>query len=231
MIGIAARLLVSGGMEVWGSDMNDYCIALKAALDACFTAQDAATAAWHETPPGEPACTDAATLENLRNLVLREHLRNFQLWHVEDQARRRDVPDAFIADCKRRIDLLNQQRNDSIESVDACLCAGFAGRLPDGGCSRRNTETVGAAADRISILALKIYHMEEQSRRADSTPAHRETCGRKLEVLRKQRETLIRSVMELIDEYAAGRKTPDMYYQFKMYNDPALNPELHKRRD
>ena len=211
--------------------MNEYFIVLKAALDACFTVQTAATTAWHEAQPEEPACTDAGTLENLRNLVLREHLCNFKLWHVEDQARRRDVPEAFIADCKRRIDLLNQQRNDSIEAVDACFCAGLVGRLPAGGSPRRNTETVGMAIDRISILALKIYHMEEQTRRTDSTPVHREACGRKLELLQKQRETLIRSLMELIDEYGAGQKTPDMYYQFKMYNDPSLNPELHKRRD
>ncbi len=211
--------------------MHEYFLVLKAALEACFTVQSAATKAWHEAQPEEPPCTEAGTLENLRNLVLHEHLCNFRLWHVEDEARRQDVPDAFIADCKRRIDRLNQQRNNGIEAVDACFCAGLVGRLPAGGSPRRNTETVGMAIDRISILALKIYHMEEQTRRTDSAPAHREECARKLDVLQKQREALIRSLVELIDEYAAGQKTPDMYYQFKMYNDPALNPELYRHRE
>ena len=210
--------------------MNKDVVEIEAALERCFAAQETATAKWHETEPEELNCSEEQTLENLRCLVLAQHRCNFLLWHVEDTARRRDVPDSVIADCKRQVDALNQKRNDGMEKVDQCLVRLLEPLLPASAEPRRNTETAGMAVDRLSILALKIYHMEEQTRRTDVGPEHIQTCAGKLAVLRQQRDDLRRAVLELIGDYAAGRKVIALYSQFKMYNDPTLNPELYARR-
>ena len=208
--------------------MNDAVKDIQAALEECFAAQTYATLLWHEAEPGEPEGTSECSLENLSNLVLAQHCYNFMLWHVEDSARRRDVPDSVIADCKRRVDALNQKRNDWMERVDACLSRLLTPHLPKDAAPRRNTETVGMAVDRLSILALKIYHMEEQTMRKDVGPDHIAACAEKLRVLHTQREALAGAVLELIEDYALGKKTIALYSQFKMYNDPSLNPEMYR---
>jgi hypothetical protein len=187
---------------------------------------------WHFGDPvyddeGEPA-DDLCGEAGLRELVGRQHWANFKLWHVEDRARRKDVDAKVIADCKYAIDKLNQKRNDLIERVDECLIAMLAPNLPEDGADRYNTETVGAALDRLSIQALKIYHMKEQCRRKDVDEGHIDTCSVKVVTLQQQHDDLGRAIFELIDEYAAGSKRPKVYFQFKMYNDPRLNPELYK---
>ena len=207
--------------------MKEVILEIKAALETCFTGQVHSTAYWHEREPEMPVCSDEHTAENLRNLALLQHFFNFRLWHVEDEARRRDVDDSVIADCKRRIDGLNQRRNDAIEAVDRCLVDILAPALPQSATNRQNTETAGMAVDRMSILALKIYHMEEQTRRKDADKAHVEACSHKLAVLRRQRQDLMRSILELVSDYGAGHKVPVLYSQFKMYNDPTLNPSLY----
>ncbi|WP_419787614.1 DUF4254 domain-containing protein [Pseudodesulfovibrio sp.] len=186
---------------------------------------------WHFGEPvyeGEPA--DLRGERGLRELVARQHWTNFQLWHVEDRARRKDVDAHVIADCKYAIDKLNQQRNDLIERVDECLIDLISPLLPSEAAERYNTETVGAALDRLSIQALKIYHMKEQCNRKDVDDGHRNACGDKVLTLTGQHEDLERAVLELLDEYMEGTKKPKVYFQFKMYNDPALNPELYQNK-
>lgn len=209
--------------------MNAASLELKAALEAGVTAQTTSTAAWHDSEPELPVCSDEHTLENLHNLILREHYYNFLLWHTEDEARRRDVDDSLIADCKRRIDGLNQKRNDAIEEVDRCLYSLLEPHVSRTATARQNTETVGMAVDRLSILSLKIYHMEEQTRRRDVPEKHVATCSEKLGVLQRQRKDLFRAVLELVTDYFSGAKVPALYAQFKMYNDPKLNPALYGR--
>ncbi len=202
---------------------------LKDLLRQAWTAQLTSVALWHEEDA--PADLPERPGDGLVELVLRQHLKNFLLWHVEDRARRKDVDDSVITGCKREIDGLNQQRNDLMEQVDAWLVravATFAAQkdLPED--SRRfNTETLGAALDRLSILSLKIFHMREQTGRADVAVEHLESCRDKLALLEAQHRDLCRSVLELIDDYALGVKSPRVYFQCKMYNDPALNPELY----
>lgn len=210
--------------------MNERIVEMKATLEACFTVQKIATAAWHETDVDEPDFDGEYSMENMRNLVMRQHAKNFQLWHVEDNARRLDVSDSVIAACKRDIDKLNQKRNDFIEELDRCLNSLLQPALPTDAEQRINTETVGMALDRLSILSLKLYHMEEETRRIDVSAEHIENCRKKLDVLEKQHAALSRAVLELVDEYAAGSKVPASYYQFKMYNDPELNPQLYNRK-
>lgn len=207
---------------------TDIFLALSQALPACFARQATATAQWHEAEAADVPFTEEATLANLPQLVLAQHQCNFRLWHVEDTARRTDVDDTVIATCKRTIDGLNQRRNDLMEKVDTCLTALMAPALPHANNPGLNTETLGMAVDRLSILALKVYHMEEQTLRTDVDAAHKANCTQKLETLVQQRTALERAVLCLLEEYREGRKTPMVYHQCKMYNDPSLNPELYK---
>lgn len=204
---------------------------LRVAVDA----MDQATAAWHDAEPELPSMdsltsAEGPTLEELRRLIEAEHLTNFKLWHEEDEARRDDAGFEHVARCKRRIDGLNQRRNDGIERVDACLVALVEPLLPEDGGRRMNTETLGGALDRLSILSLKRFHMREQAERPGASEEHRQTCVRKLEILDTQRSDLLTAALELLDDYARGLKRPRVYRQFKMYNDPALNPALQARK-
>lgn len=208
---------------------------LKEELKNCFAAQNAATTEWHINIPSclndicaSPIYTNPAHTEHLLPLALAQHYMNFLLWHTEDQARRTDVDDTAIAACKRRIDQLNQQRNDFMEKVDACLVAVSAPYLP-GKVFRYNTESMGSAVDRMSIFSLKIYHMREQTGRNDVDERHIASCEKKLTVLKEQRRDLEKAIFDLIDDFAAGRKAPKVCRQFKMYNDPDLNPALYTK--
>jgi len=157
------------------------------------------------------------------------HRCNNLLWDEEDQARRRAVPDAAIAANKRAIDGYNQRRNDAIERIDEALLARLADVTPSAH-AWHNSETAGAMIDRMSILALKVFHMAEQTRRTDATPEHVATCQEKLARLRLQREELGRCLDALLAKAARGEAFWKVYRQFKMYNDPALNPYLYGKR-
>lgn len=210
---------------------------IRSMLAQSFSAQENAVAEWHRRDPGfsadSSAPAEADDAAGFLDLLARQHWCNFRLWHVEDRARRKDAGPQLIADCKYAIDKLNQERNDMIERLDMFLVRAFSPILPaerPGERARYNTESIGVALDRGSILALKIFHMNEQAERAGVTPAFVEECRRKLAVLGEQRADLAFSVDDLVAEYATGAKRPKVYYQFKMYNDPRLNPELYSRK-
>lgn len=179
--------------------------------------QAAWTARWH----AEPA---TAAGEGLPRLVSENHLRNFLLWHEEDVARRDDLGSERVVRAKRAIDRFNQERNDFIEEIDRFLVA--ACRPPESGVPR-NSETPGMIIDRLSILALKEYHWREQVERGDVPASQRTACAEKLARITRQRAELAQSLAELLAEVAAGRRTFGVYWQCKMYNDPALNPQLY----
>lgn len=173
---------------------------------------------WHVSEP-------AAQGEGFPGLVAQNHLRNFQLWHEEDVARRNDLGFERVFQAKRAIDKFNQERNNFIEEMDKVLVAAL--QPAESGCPR-NSETPGMIIDRLSILALKEFHMREETVRADASPAHREACGAKLARIVRQRADLTQSLAELLADVSASRRTFTVYYQFKMYNDPALNPQLYR---
>lgn len=153
------------------------------------------------------------------------HRFNTLLWDEEDQARRRDVPDALIAANKRAIDRCNQRRNDAIESLDAVLLDRL-GQVTVRPEAEPGSETPGAMIDRLSILSLKIHHMHLQAIRDDAHTAHRDRCRERHAVLQRQRADLALALARLLDRTARGEAFFRVYRQFKMYNDPALNPYL-----
>jgi len=180
---------------------------------------------WHEGPIDNP-------YEGFMGLVCSQHEQNFRLWHQEGVARSPDASDAEIAQVKRTIDKLNQRRNDLIEKLDEALLEKLtrAGVVPKPEAGL-NTETRGSAIDRLSILALRIYHMEEQAQRSDADQEHRERARARLVVLYRQHEDLSCALGELLEDLFAGRKILKLYRQFKMYNDPTLNPYLYNARN
>ena len=148
-------------------------------------------------------------------------------WHLEDIIRDPQIDPAAALGIKRRIDRSNQERTDMVEYIDSYLMDKYRDVRPAAD-ARLNTEPPAWAIDRLSILALKIYHMERETERGDD--AHRDACRRKLAVLREQRADLSRAIEELIEDIEAGRKYMKTYKQMKMYNDPALNPVLYARK-
>ncbi len=179
-------------------------------------------AQWHEGPI-ENKFTD------LLATVCTQHSFNYQLWHEEDIARSPDVSDQEIARVKRSIDRFNQQRNDWIEKLDdqiAELLASHA--VTPSADAKLNTETPGSAIDRLSIMSLRLYHLREQLDRADVDQQHRESVQQKINVCLLQQSELAKSLQQLIDDLFAGEKRHLTYRQFKMYNDPTLNPYLYQ---
>ena len=177
---------------------------------------------WHiESPEKTPSGL------TLNPFALELARRNHMLWHEEDKARRTDVDDSLIATVKRAIDRLNQQRNDLIEHLDEAILARVS-LVAKGTAETINSETPGSIVDRISILSLKIFHMDEDCRRSAISAEHRERSLNRYEVLRQQRKDLYGSLVQLMDDYINGRKQMKLYKQFKMYNDPTLNPELYR---
>jgi len=162
-------------------------------------------------------------------VVCQQHQFNFQLWHEEDLARSSDVSDNRIAAVKRAIDRFNQQRNDAIERIDETLLHMLesAGVLAEAD-ARLNSETPGSAIDRLSIMALRVYHFEEQLDRDDVDHAHRERVAERLARCHVQHADLSQSLAELLSDLFTGRKLLKVYRQMKMYNDPTLNPHLYR---
>ena len=147
-------------------------------------------------------------------------------WHLEDIIRDPRIDPVEALKIKRRIDKSNQVRTDMVEYIDSYMLDKYKNIDVQPG-ARINTETPAWAIDRLSILALKIYHMRQEVLRKDVDEAHRAACQQKLDVLLSQQVDLSTAIEELIEDIEAGRKYMKTYKQMKMYNDPALNPVLY----
>ncbi|MDE6927539.1 MAG: DUF4254 domain-containing protein [Muribaculaceae bacterium] len=150
-------------------------------------------------------------------------------WHLEDIIRDPNIDPVEALALKRRIDRSNQDRTDMVEEFDTYFREKFAGVsvAPD---ATINTESPAWALDRLSILALKIYHMQAEANRTDADAAHRSRCAAKLAVLLEQRSDLVTAIDQLLADMAAGRKYMKVYRQMKMYNDADTNPVLYAKK-
>lgn len=149
-------------------------------------------------------------------------------WHLEDIIRDPAIDPVEALALKRRIDRSNQERTDLVERIDSYFYEQFHGIRPIAD-ARINTESPAWAVDRLSILHIKIYHMQEQVNRQDVSQEQHDKCADKLKVLHEQLKDMTTSITELLEDYAAGRRIMKVYRQMKMYNDPSLNPVLYKK--
>lgn len=147
-------------------------------------------------------------------------------WHLEDIIRDPQIDPVHALEIKRRIDRSNQVRTDMVEYIDSYMLDKYKDVVVAAD-AKINTETPAWAIDRLSILALKIYHMAQEVSRDDASDEHRAACQKKLDVLLAQRVDLSTAIEELIEDIESGRKYMKTYKQMKMYNDPALNPVLY----
>ncbi len=200
---------------------------------ATFTQmQTELVARWHveaidRGPVGNPYASEPTSL---MFIVCQQHQFNYLLWHEEDIARSPDVSDAEIASVKRNIDRYNQQRNDWIEKIDDWITDDLTAQsIVPHSQSPLNTETPGSATDRLSIMSLRIYHLNEQLERSDIDDAHRDKVQHRLAICRLQHADLSQSLQQLLADIYAGTKRHRTYRQMKMYNDPTLNPYLYNR--
>lgn len=150
-------------------------------------------------------------------------------WHLEDIVRDPDIDPIEALAIKRRIDRSNQDRTDMVEELDSWFRSRFSNVTPLADATI-NTESPAWALDRLSILALKIWHMREQALRNDASAEHIATCKGKLDVLEEQRTDLSTAIDQLLDDIADGKKYMKVYRQMKMYNDPSTNPVLYGRK-
>lgn len=147
-------------------------------------------------------------------------------WHMEDEVRDPSIDPTKGLQWKRRIDQSNQERTDTVEYIDSYYLDKFKDVLPLSNATI-NTESPAWALDRLSILALKIYHMQLEANRSTASPEHRSQCNKKLHVLLEQRTDLSSSIDQLLNDISQGKKYMKVYKQMKMYNDPSLNPILY----
>jgi hypothetical protein len=190
---------------------------------AIVSLQDQLTQSWHSTPD----LIDNPPDQWLA-LVARQHRANFDLWHIEDEARTPKASDAQLADVKRRIDSTNQHRNDLAEELDRTLLDWLAPQKLPHEKAPLHSESPGLIIDRLSILALKIYHTREEAERPDASTEHAERNHARLLILEEQRTDLARCLDILWREAMAGSRRFKLYRQLKMYNDPTLNPAIYR---
>ena len=165
--------------------------------------------------------------QGFAGLVEMNHAYNYQLWHAEDRARRNDMGHEFVYLAKREIDDCNQKRNNLMEAMDEWL---FTQLNPAASTHCPvHSETPGMMIDRLSIMALKAYHMDIQVSRTDVDETHRLLCQKKLDTILAQQKQLSACLEQFVSEIIAHTRTFRVYHQFKMYNDPALNPQLYSK--
>ncbi len=166
---------------------------------------------------------------DIRHLLYLKNWIDTVQWHFEDIIREPDIDPAEALLLKRRIDASNQERTDMVEYIDGYFLDKYKNISIKPG-AKINTESPAWAIDRLSILALKIYHMRQETLRTDVSEEHRAACQKKLDVLLEQRVDLSTAIDELLADIEAGEKYMKVYKQMKMYNDPNLNPVLYGKK-
>lgn len=192
----------------------------------CYRIFEQATKAYHASDDVNTAIHNPYEVKSIEFYLYLKNWIDAVQWHLEDLIRNPDIDAKEVVELKRRIDKSNQDRTDLVELIDSFFLDKYKNVkvLPQ---ATINTESPAWAIDRLSILALKIYHMKEECSRTDATPEHKARCCDKLKVLQEQKEDLIVALEQLLADIKAGRKRMKVYKQMKMYNDPTLNPILY----
>ena len=151
-------------------------------------------------------------------------------WHLEDIIRDENIDPVKALEIKRRIDASNQKRTDLVEFIDSWFLNKYKDTTPNAD-AKINTETPAWAVDRLSILALKVYHMDLEANRASASDEHREKCQMKLNTLLEQKKDLSSAIDQLLNDIENGLVKIKTYKQMKMYNDETLNPILYKKKE
>ncbi len=166
--------------------------------------------------------------DSLERLLYAKNWIDTVQWHLEDIIRDEKIDPSDALRLKRRIDASNQQRTDLVEFIDSWFLQKYQHITPEFS-AKINTETPAWAVDRLSILALKVYHMSLEANREDASLEHREKCKEKLNVLLEQKKDLMESINHLLVDIENGRVKMKVYKQMKMYNDESLNPVLYQK--
>jgi hypothetical protein len=191
--------------------------------NAIVRLQDNSIAQWHrETPIALGGCTFMDT-------VLAQHFANFELWHIEDRARTPHASDHELAEVKRAVDRTNQRRNDLAEQCDLMLLAALEPHGLPSTTAEMHSESPGLMLDRLSILALKIFHTQEEIERPNAPAGHAERNRERLQILETQRADLASCLDRLWQQTLLGERRFKLYRQLKMYNDPSLNPAMYRK--
>lgn len=196
----------------------------------CFEIFSECTDMYHETDDVDATCPNPFPEGSIQQTLFAKNWVDAVQWHLEDIIRDPQIDPVAALALKRRIDRSNQVRTDMVEELDTYFRNKYADVVPLEDATI-NTESPAWALDRLSILALKIFHMQAEVDRTDADADHRARCAAKLEVLKEQRHDLTSAIDCLLDDIAAGRKYMKVYRQMKMYNDPATNPVLYAAKD
>lgn len=198
-------------------------------IDNANTVFDRSVSDYHKTDNVDAPCKNPYPEGSFEAILYSKNWVDAVQWHLEDIIRDPEIDPTEALQLKRRIDRSNQVRTDMVEEIDTWYREKYKDVevLPD---ATINTESPAWALDRLSILALKIWHMREQAERTDADADHKARCRAKLDVLLEQREDLTTAIGQLLDDIAAGRKFMKVYRQMKMYNDPATNPVLYAKK-
>lgn len=197
--------------------------------EKCCRVFEQSTKAYHVTDHIDATVHNPYEVKSIEFYLYLKNWIDAVQWHMEDIIRNPNIDPVEALKIKRRIDKSNQDRTDLVELIDSFFLDQYkqVKVLPD---ATINTESPAWAVDRLSILILKIYHMQQEVDRVDAAPAHKSRCEEKLNVLLEQKKDLCTALNQLLADIKAGRKYMKVYKQMKMYNDPALNPILYGKK-
>jgi hypothetical protein len=202
---------------------------MKKFSEKCYPVFERATSDYHKENNVDTSVRNPYATESIEFYLYLKNWIDAVQWHLEDIIRDPEIDPGQALAIKRRIDKSNQERTDLVERIDSYFLDTCKNTtvLPD---ATINTESPAWAVDRLSILVLKIYHMQQETQRTDVSPEHQESCKKKLMVLLEQKKDLTLALDQLLEDIRDGRKYMKVYKQMKMYNDPSLNPVLYGKK-
>ena len=195
----------------------------------CNSIFEKSVADYHVTDSVDAQMNNPYELKTIEYYLYLKNWIDAVRWHFEDIIRDPQIEPNAALTLKRRIDKSNQDRTDLVELIDSYFLDKYKDVKPMAEATI-NTESPAWAIDRLSILALKIYHMQKEVERTDTTPEHHAQCKAKLDILLEQKQDLSSAIDQLLADIESGKKYMKVYKQMKMYNDPALNPVLYAKR-